>query len=47
MTKRNAALPKSGWSLAGKALAVFGKDARLELRSRYALNAILMFAVRA
>jgi heme exporter protein B len=31
--------------LVNKALAVFAKDVRLELRTRYALNAILMFAV--
>ncbi len=36
--------PRSaGW--ASKALSVFAKDMRLELRSRYALNAILMFAI--
>jgi heme exporter protein B len=31
--------------LVSKALAVYAKDMRLELRSRYALNAILMFAI--
>jgi len=31
--------------LVSKTLAVFAKDVRLELRTRYALNAILMFAV--
>jgi len=31
--------------LVSRALAVFAKDLRLELRSRYALNAILMFAI--
>ncbi|MDH3889795.1 MAG: heme exporter protein CcmB [candidate division Zixibacteria bacterium] len=33
----------AGW--VSKALAVYAKDLRLELRSRYALNAILMFAI--
>ncbi|MEW5994502.1 MAG: heme exporter protein CcmB [Candidatus Zixiibacteriota bacterium] len=33
----------SGW--VSKSLAVFAKDIRLELRSRYAVNAILLFAV--
>ncbi|MCK4857314.1 MAG: heme exporter protein CcmB [candidate division Zixibacteria bacterium] len=31
--------------MVSKALAVYAKDMRLELRSRYALNAILMFAI--
>lgn len=38
-------MPKSSWGLAGKAFAVFAKDVRLELRTRYALNAILLFAI--
>jgi len=38
-------LPKSSSGLVSKSLAVFAKDVRLELRTRYALNAILMFAV--
>ncbi len=38
-------MPKSSSGLVSKALAVFAKDIRLELRTRYALNAILMFAV--
>jgi heme exporter protein B len=38
-------LPKSSVGLVSKAFAVFAKDLRLELRSRYALNAILMFGV--
>jgi len=38
-------LPKSSSGLAYRALAVFIKDIRLELRTRYALNAVLMFAV--
>ncbi len=33
----------AGW--VSKAVAVYAKDLRLELRNRYALNAILMFAV--
>jgi heme exporter protein B len=45
MTGRKAALPKSSSGLVSKSLAVFAKDVRLELRTRYALNAILMFAV--
>jgi heme exporter protein B len=45
MTGRRAALPKNSSGLVGKTLAVFAKDVRLELRTRYALNAILMFAV--
>lgn len=45
MTGRKAALPKSSSGLVSKTLAVFAKDVRLELRTRYALNAILMFAV--
>lgn len=32
-------------SLAGEALAILGKDLRSELRTRYALNALLMFAL--
>ena len=35
--------PASNW--AGSAMAVFAKDWRCELRSRYALNAIALFAV--
>lgn len=38
-------MPKSSVGLVSKAFAVFAKDLRLELRSRYALNAILMFGV--
>lgn len=38
-------MPKSSSGLVSKSLAVFAKDVRLELRTRYALNAILMFAV--
>jgi len=38
-------LPTSNAGLISKAAAVYAKDFRLELRSRYSLNAILMFAV--
>jgi len=38
-------LPKSSSGLVSKSMAVFAKDVRLELRTRYALNTILMFAV--
>ena len=38
-------MPRSSAGLASKSLAVFAKDIRLELRSRYALNAILMFGI--
>ncbi|MCM2271482.1 MAG: heme exporter protein CcmB [candidate division Zixibacteria bacterium] len=38
-------MPNSSVGLVSKAFAVFAKDLRLELRSRYALNAILMFGV--
>ena len=38
-------MPKSSSGLVSKSMAVFAKDVRLELRTRYALNAILMFAV--
>jgi heme exporter protein B len=38
-------LPNSSAGWVSKALAIFAKDVRLELRSRYALNAILMFAI--
>ena len=38
-------MPKSSSGLVSKTLAVFAKDVRLELRTRYALNAILMFAI--
>lgn len=39
------ASPTSSAGLTGKAFAVFAKDLRLELRTRYALNAILMFGI--
>ena len=45
MTKRKAASPKNSSGLVSRSFAVLSKDARLELRTRYALNAILMFAV--
>jgi len=38
-------LPKSSIGLATKALAVLHKDIRSEFRSRYAINAILLFGV--
>lgn len=38
-------MPKASAGLVSKSLAVFAKDVRLELRSRYALNAILMFGI--
>jgi len=38
-------LPSSSAGLVSRALAVYAKDFRLELRSRYALNAILMFGI--
>ncbi len=38
-------MPPRSTGLDSKALAVYAKDMRLELRSRYALNAILMFAI--
>lgn len=38
-------MPRSSVGLVSKAFAVYAKDLRLELRSRYALNAILMFGV--
>ncbi|MCK4574117.1 MAG: heme exporter protein CcmB [candidate division Zixibacteria bacterium] len=38
-------MPNRSAGLANKTLAVYVKDLRLELRTRYALNAILMFGV--
>lgn len=38
-------MPKASAGLVSKSLAVFAKDVRLEMRSRYALNAILMFGI--
>ncbi len=38
-------MPTGSLSLVSKAFAVFAKDVRMEFRTRYALNAILMFAV--
>jgi len=38
-------LPSRSVGLIGKAFAVYSKDLRLELRTRYALNAILMFGI--
>ncbi len=38
-------MPKSAVSLAGRTLAVMRKDLKAEFRSRYALNAVIMFAL--
>lgn len=38
-------MPSRSVGLIGKAFAVYSKDLRLELRTRYALNAILMFGI--
>ncbi len=38
-------MPKSGVNLAGRTLAVMRKDLKAEFRSRYALNAVIMFAL--
>ena len=38
-------MPSSSLNLVSKILAVLAKDVRQELRNRYALNAILMFAI--
>ncbi len=38
-------MPKESAGLVSKAFAVYAKDMRLELRTRYALNAILMFGI--
>ncbi len=38
-------MPNKSAGLAAKAFAVYAKDMRLELRTRYALNAILMFGI--
>lgn len=38
-------MPSRSAGLAGRAFAVYAKDMRLELRTRYALNAILMFGI--
>lgn len=38
-------MPDSSVGLVSKAFAVFAKDLRTELRTRYALNAILMFGI--
>ncbi|KAA3636643.1 MAG: ABC transporter permease [Calditrichaeota bacterium] len=45
MKKRSMNLPKSSAGLLSRSLAVYFKDMRLELRTRSALNAILMFGV--
>ncbi len=38
-------MPSSSVGLVSQAFAVFAKDFRLELRTRYAINAILMFGI--
>ena len=38
-------MPRPSAGLTAKAFAVYGKDVRQELRSRYAVNAILMFGI--
>ena len=38
-------MPNKSAGLTGKSFAVYAKDMRLELRTRYALNAILMFGI--
>jgi len=38
-------LPQNSAGLVSKALAVYAKDLRLELRTHYAINAILMFGI--
>lgn len=38
-------MPKNSISLAAKSIAVLAKDIRCEFRSRYALNAILLFGI--
>ena len=45
MRKKSTALPASNAGLTNKVLAVYVKDLRLELRSRYGLNAIFMFGI--
>ncbi len=45
MNERNTALPQISAGLISKALAIYAKDLRLELRSRYAVNTILMFSI--
>jgi heme exporter protein B len=45
MRKRSTRLPNNSAGLVSKTLAVYVKDLRLELRSRYGLNAIFMFGI--
>ncbi len=45
MNKRSIALQKSNAGLVSRSFAVLAKDIRLEFRSRYAINAILMFGI--
>lgn len=45
MKRRNSSLPNKSAGLTGRALAVYSKDMKVELRSKYAFNAILMFGI--
>jgi heme exporter protein B len=45
MKKRNPRLENNSAGLVSKSLAIYVKDLRLELRSRYGLNAIFMFGI--
>lgn len=45
MKRGSTALPKSSYGLAAKSLAVLRKDILSEYRTRYAINAILLFGV--
>jgi heme exporter protein B len=45
MKKRNTALPNKAIGLTAKSLAILNKDIRCEFRSRYAINAIVLFGV--
>ena len=38
-------MPNKSAGLTSRALAVYSKDLRVELRSKYAFNAILMFGI--
>ncbi|MDD3733191.1 MAG: heme exporter protein CcmB, partial [candidate division Zixibacteria bacterium] len=38
-------MPNKSAGLTGRALAVYSKDMKVELRSKYAFNAILMFGI--
>lgn len=45
MKRRNSNLPYKSAGLTGRALAVYSKDMKVELRSKYAFNTILMFGI--